>query len=198
MPYSQKHKQQTRTNIIEAARILFNRHGFEAVTIDMIMKKAGLTRGGFYNHFESKESLYYAAVAGFLHGRGAEWRDEFDVTPETSGSSMASQMIMGYLSEAHLKNLDAQCPMIALPSDVARASTEVRSAYQVLLESMVYIFENGADNHTVQPRQRALATAALCVGGMILARTLPESELADEVRVAAFNTAQEMIGSQRE
>ena len=52
MPYSTEHKQQTRQKIVEAARILFNRHGFNAVTIDMIMESTDLTRGGFYNHFK--------------------------------------------------------------------------------------------------------------------------------------------------
>ena len=51
MPYSAKHKQKTRTKIIETAGILFNRHGFDGVSIDQIMEAAGMTRGGFYNHF---------------------------------------------------------------------------------------------------------------------------------------------------
>ena len=53
MPYSANHKQQSRASIVEAARILFNRHGFDGVTIDMVMEHAGLTRGGFYNHFKN-------------------------------------------------------------------------------------------------------------------------------------------------
>ncbi|WP_417593748.1 TetR/AcrR family transcriptional regulator [Parasphingorhabdus sp.] len=72
MPYSAEHKRRTRTKIVEAARILFNRHGFENVTIDQIMDAAGLTRGGFYNHFKNKQALYGEAVASFLMGRGAQ------------------------------------------------------------------------------------------------------------------------------
>ncbi len=53
MPYSSEHKQKTRAKIVESARILFNRHGFQDVTIDMVMENAGLTRGGYYNHFKS-------------------------------------------------------------------------------------------------------------------------------------------------
>ena len=70
MPYSANHKRATRARIVEAARILFNRHGFEGVTIDAIMEAVGLTRGGFYNHFRNKEELYGVAVASFLTGRG--------------------------------------------------------------------------------------------------------------------------------
>ena len=68
MPYSPEHKQQTRERIIECARMLFNRHGFDRVTIDMVMERAALTRGGFYNHFKSKEDLFRPGH-GRTHGR---------------------------------------------------------------------------------------------------------------------------------
>ena len=76
MPYSPAHKERTRAKVVECARILFNRHGFDGVTIDMVMEQAELTRGGFYNHFKSKEELFAAAVSSFLMGRGARWRAE--------------------------------------------------------------------------------------------------------------------------
>ncbi len=189
MPYSKDHKQKTRARIVEVARVLFNRHGFQDVTIDMIMSEASLTRGGFYNHFESKEALYRVAVSSFLTGRGAQWRADAGVDPSKPGPDMARQMIDGYLSSEHLGDLDGQCPMIALPSDVARANPEVQGAYQELLEAMVSLFE-GSVAGTEQSRQKALSLAALCVGGMILARTLPDSALANEVREAALAQAQ--------
>jgi len=189
MPYSKDHKQKTRARIVEVARVLFNRHGFQDVTINMIMSEANLTRGGFYNHFESKEALYRAAVSSFLMGRGAQWRAEAGVDADKPGPNMARQMIEGYLSSEHLGDLDGQCPMIALPSDVARANPQVQGAYQELLTAMVSLFEGSVLDDTEQSRQRALSLAALCVGGMILARTLPSSELANEVREAALSQA---------
>ena len=192
MPYSSEHKQKTRAKIVESARILFNRHGFQDVTIDMVMEKAGLTRGGYYNHFKSKEALFGTAVSSFLMGRGAKWRADAGVDPANPSPNMARQMIQGYLSSAHLGDLDGQCPMIALPSDVARSNPEVRSSYQELLEAMVGLFKHGFEGQNVQSRQKALSLAALCVGGMVLARTLPDSALAEEVRLAAHRTASEM------
>lgn len=192
MPYSSEHKQQTRSKIVECARILFNRHGFQDVTIDMVMEEAGLTRGGFYNHFKSKEALYSAAVSSFMMGRGAKWRAAAGVDPKNPSPQMARQMIQGYLSSEHLGDLDGQCPLIALPSDIARANPEVQSSYQLLLEGMVSLFETGLEGQTAQSRQKALSLAALCVGGMVLARTLPDSALAEEVRNAAHNAANEM------
>lgn len=193
MPYSAQHKQTTRARIVEAARILFNRHGFEDVTIDMVMASAGLTRGGFYAHFDSKEALFAQAVASFLMGRGAQWRDDTGVTSAIPGPDMAKKMINGYLSPEHLGDLDGQCPMIALPSDIARASPLVREAYQQLLEAMVRLFEGNFSGQVGSARQNALAQAALCIGGMVLGRTLPDSNLAQEVREAARRTAHELV-----
>ena len=192
MPYSSEHKQQVRAKIVESARILFNRHGFEDVTIDQIMEFAGLTRGGFYNHFNSKDALYDEAVSSFLMGRGAEWRSEAGIDPTSPTPEMAQQMIQSYLSNKHLGDIDGQCPMIALPSDIARANPKVKAAYQKLLEAMVSLFEQsiGVNNKS---RQKALSLAALCVGGMVLARTLPDSQLATEVREAAFSEADLVI-----
>lgn len=190
MPYSSEHKQRTRSRIVENARILFNRNGFENVSIDMVMAEAGLTRGGFYNHFKSKEELFAAAVSGFLMGRGAQWRAAAGIDPENPAPEMASQMIAGYLSPEHLGDLDGQCPMIALPSDVARSNPEVQEAYQELLTAMVGLFETSLEGQKADAHQTALVLAALCVGGMVLARTLPDSELAEEVRKAAHHEAQ--------
>lgn len=189
MPYSPEHKKKTRAKIIEAARILFNRHGFEDVTIDLVMTEAGLTRGGFYNHFKSKEELYSLAVSSFLMGRGAEWRTSFGIDPTNPNNNMAHQMIQGYLSNEHLGDIDGQCPMIALPSDIARSNPDVQSSYQELLSSMVWLFEQDLNSKSEIARQKALSLAALCVGGMVLARTLPDSELANEVRAAAHAEA---------
>lgn len=194
MPYSVEHKAKSRAKIVESARILFNRHGFQEVTIDTVMAKAGLTRGGFYNHFDSKEELYQAAVSSFLMGRGAEWRADAGVDPADPTADMVQQMIEAYLSPEHLGDLDGQCPMIALPSDIARSNPQVQAAYQQLLSAMVGMFENGLAATPDHARQKALSLAALCVGGMVLARTLPDSSLASEVRLAARKTAVELSG----
>lgn len=196
LSYSAEHKQKTRNKIVEAARILFNRHGFQNVTIDMVMAEADLTRGGFYNHFKNKESLFNAAVSSFLMGRGAQWRSEAGIDPSRITQNSAQQMVDAYLSTKHLGDLDGQCPMIALPSDIARSSPEVQSSFQDLLAAMVWLFETSITVDGKADRQEALSLAALCVGGMVLARTLPGSELASEVRTAAHDTATRMVGLQ--
>ena len=96
MPYTAAHKQQTRERIVECARVLFNRYGYDNVSIDKVMEDAELTRGGFYNHFKSKEELFAAAVSSFLMGRGAQWRAEAGVEPAGPPRKAARQMLAGY------------------------------------------------------------------------------------------------------
>jgi AcrR family transcriptional regulator len=194
MPYSAAHKERTRAKVVECARILFNRHGFDGVTIDMVMEQAELTRGGFYNHFKSKEELFAAAVSSFLMGRGARWRAEAGIDHTHPAHDDAANMLSSYLSTEHLGDVDGQCPMIALPSDIGRSSHEVQISYQRLLEAMVDLFERSLDARKPTRRQTALTLAALCVGGMVLAKALPDSELADAVRNAAHGHGRSMLG----
>ncbi|GAA6138101.1 TetR/AcrR family transcriptional regulator [Arenicella sp. 4NH20-0111] len=195
MPYSKVHKQQTRELIVENARVLFNRHGFHGVSIDVVMESVGLTRGGFYNHFKSKEELYREAVSSFLMGRGAQWRDSAGIDLKNLDPEMARQMLKSYLSTEHLGDIDGQCPMIALPSDVAREKPDVQASYQMLLEAMVSLFTDGLNCRTGDVRRKALSLAALAVGGMVLARSLPDSSLAKEIQDAALTSANELIDS---
>ena len=195
MPYSASHREATRAKIIETARLLFNKYGFQNVTIDQVMQEAGLTRGGFYNHFKNKEALFSEAVASFLSGRGAQWREEAGVDLSNLKPEMAKQMVDAYLSTKHLGDIEGQCPMIALPSDVARADDETQESFQHLLTAMVSLLETAIQSEQEDCRQKALSTTALCVGGMVLARTLPNSELAEEVRAAAHQAATGIIST---
>ena len=193
LPYRPEHKSETRARIVECARILFNRHGYDSVTIDMVMQAAKLTRGGFYHHFRNKEELFAAAVGSFLGGRGALWRAQAGIDPREPLREDAANMLRSYLSEEHLGDLDGQCPMIALPSDVTRGAPQVREAYQHLLEAMVSLYHRALPGSVADRWTTALALAATSVGGMVLARTLPDSQLAGEVRAAALAKALEML-----
>jgi len=188
MPYKPEHKQATRERIIESARMLFNRRGVADVSIDEIMSSAGLTRGGFYNHFKNKEELFSEAVDNFLNGQGAVMRSAAGVDTAPPGLVSIERMVNGYLSIDHLENLEGQCPLIALPSDIARAGDAVKASYQHLFKAMVGLFEKNLEGGE-KARQKALTIASICVGGMVLARTLPDKTLADEVCNAARASA---------
>lgn len=195
MPYSAEHKQRTRARIVECARVLFNRKGFTEVSIDEIMTRAKLTRGGFYNHFRTKEELFLEAVAAYQDFNPVDRWPGLDFDPERCGAAFARQLVDVYLSREHLDDIEGHCPMIALPSDVARAGPGVKRAYCELLERMAGMFAQGAgaSSGARAARRRGLALAALCVGGMVLARTIEDDALREEIRAAARATAHELI-----
>ena len=190
MPYSKEHKAKVRSEIVEAARRLFNQYGFDAVTIDQLMAEAGLTRGGFYAHFDSKEDVFAAATSSFLNGQGAVWRKSAGVKPSVGQIEMAQRMVASYLSREHLNQVENQCPLIAYATDVSRAGPQVKQSYRELLEGMVSLFEANLSCEQQDSRQKALSLAALCVGGMIVARALPDDPISEEIRTAALGDAQ--------
>lgn len=192
MPYPKDHKERTRRRIVEAARILFNRHGYGRVSIDQIMAEANLTRGGFYAHFRSKEELFAEATASFLHGRGAQWHEEAGIDPQAREAIMARRMVDAYLSRRHVEDLDGQCPLIAYATDAAHAGQQVRDSYRQLAEAMTWLFEANMQGQAGERRQKALSMTALCVGGMILARTLRDTDVGEEIRSAAHDAATEI------
>jgi TetR/AcrR family transcriptional repressor of nem operon len=190
MPYTQEHKAKMRVRIAESARRLFNRHGFSGVSIDKIMADAGLTRGGFYNHFDTKEELYAEVVTHALACRKARVASGDVVAPRTTPDFIAA-----YLSQAHLDNREDCCPLMALPSDVARGGAPVQRAYRQLLEYMIGNLEKGIAGP--KARRRAIALAALCIGGMAVARAVDEPKLAEEIREAAQDFALALANADR-
>ena len=183
MPYSPEHKRETRERIVKSARRLFNSKGFAEVTIDEIMAQAGLTRGGFYKHFNTKEELYADAVRQFLCMEPPERWQKKHVDPCAQGPTRARMIVNAYLSREHFDSRDGSCPLVALPSDVARAGKAVKAAFRQVLDRLVEIF--AANLAEPEARQRALALVALCVGAMVVARAVDDPKLADEFRDAA-------------
>ena len=182
MPYSPEHKRDTREKILESARRLFNRNGYSGVSIEEIMSHAGLTHGGFYRHFSGKDELYAAAVRQFLCKKTpAPWQKPRK--PSAVTKPRAQRIVDAYFSRGHFDDRDGCCPLIGMGSDVQRGGEEVKAAYQEVVEQMVKVFHD----HLKGPRarDRALALVALCVGGMVLARSVGDPDLAGDFRRAA-------------
>ena len=190
MPYTPEHKENTRRRIVESARRLFNRHGFSGVSIDEIMADAGLTRGGFYNHFDTKDELYAEVVQQILSCEAAkQWSRR---TAEFSKQAVTRELVAAYLSQQRFEDRDGSCPLAALPSDVARGGEPVRRAYRQGLTAMVGVLEKGLAGRDA--RARALAMAALCIGGMAVARAVDDLTFAHEICEAARDLAMSLIG----
>ena len=105
-------------------------------------------------------------------------------------------MVNQYVSRQHLGDVDNHCPLMALPSDVSRAGPIVRAAYQQVLEGLVGLLESSLQPaRGMSARQRGLAIAATTVGAMVLARTIEDPGLADEICDAARAFSGEAIDS---
>jgi AcrR family transcriptional regulator len=194
MPYTAAHKQQTRERIVRAARRLFNRRGFSDVSIDEIMAAAGLSRGGFYNHFKTKDELYAEAVTAISWDHPAKNWEGIELDFAGSGPKLARQIVEAYLSRQHFEDIDGSCPMIALPSDVARGGPQLKAAFRRLLEAMAGVFAASLPPYLQSAPDRALALASLLVGGMVLARAVDDEAFADRIRAAARELALEAGG----
>jgi TetR/AcrR family transcriptional repressor of nem operon len=186
MPPSRKHHNRIRELVLQSAGRLFNRHGFNAVSIDDVMAEAGLTRGSFYCYFSSKSDLYAQSVARVVH--------EDRENPKANGSerARADKIVRDYLSVGDHEETGDTFPMIGLPNDISRTDRAVRQAFESALKLMIQSFEQAANESTQTRRTNALAIAALCVGGMVLSRSIEDRKLADELRGAAKATALEL------
>lgn len=187
MPYPPERRRQTRARIIRSAQALFNRHGFTGVSIDEVMEHAGLTRGGFYSYFRTKSELYAEAVALAL--AVTPWSRWDGVSVDFAARDAARQVVDAYLSREHFGDVEGSCPMVTLPGDVARSGKAVRRAFENVFKSMTGLFEESLKREGQADRQRALAIAVICVGGMVVARSVERAELADEIRAAARRAA---------
>ncbi len=190
MPYTSEHKSRTREKIVESARRLFNRHGFEQVSIDRVMAEAGLTRGGFYNHFNSKDQLYAAAVASFISCNPFTAMEE--EAPEDP-MELALSLVKLYLSDEVLADVDLHCPLYALPCDVARAGLSPQKAYTELMRSLTAVYSAALAGEP-DGDERAQIIVSLCVGGMVLARTTDDPVLRNSLRASARKQALALLG----
>jgi TetR/AcrR family transcriptional regulator, transcriptional repressor for nem operon len=193
MPYPRGHRDQIKAKIIQSARRLFNRHGFDRVSLDQIMSGAGLTRGGFYSYFESKSDLYAEVLGCFF--TDPQWQSCWEgVEVDLSSKDVGPQVVRAYLSRQHFENVENSCPMVALPTDVTRSGESAKKAFETVFSAMVSVLERSLKQSRRARGTRAQAIAALCVGGMVVARALENRIHADGLRDACMSVALELGG----
>ena len=196
MPYPTGHRAAVRNRVIDSARRLFNQHGFESVSIQKIMAGAGLTHGGFYSYFDSKSELYAEVLSCFF--TDPKWKNSWEgVEIDLDGKELGPQVIRAYLSKQHFENVEQSCPMVALPCDVSRSGSETKAAFEKVFCAMVELLERNSRSRTERRGVEAKAIAALCVGGMVVARAMDDRGIADAVRDACMSVALELGGWKR-
>ena len=193
MPYPAGHRVAVRRRIVDSARRLFNRYGFDNVSIGQIMAGASLTHGGFYSYFKSKSDLYAEVLGCFF--TDPTWKNCWDgVHVDLTSTDVGRQVVRAYLSRQHFENLEDSCPMVALPSYVARRGKNVKRAFETVFKAMVSVLERSLSDKNEPSHARAQAIAALCVGGMVVARSVDDRALSDELRDACMFVALRLGG----
>jgi TetR/AcrR family transcriptional regulator, transcriptional repressor for nem operon len=187
--YSKQHKVRTREDILRAAARMFRARGYNGVGIEAIMRELGLTRGGFYNHFKSKQDLFTQVL---------RWDKDFVARMQArTDDGLARQGIkiaMDYLEPKHRTAVGPNCVLTTLTPDAVRAGHEASKALTETVQSLVREFERGLDNPK-QDDERALVAVALCVGGLLLARAADGTRLANRISRACQKAVADVLTS---
>jgi len=170
-------KAQTRERILSAARAALFRRGPVEPSVGEVMGAAGLTVGGFYAHFESKEALMLEAFSQLLRRRRGLLRELDQSLPSAERRALVAAF---YLSRKHRDAADEGCPLPSSLGELARLPEGFREALGEHLELLVAELAG-----TPEEADKALADLALMVGGLALARALGPGELSDRVLRAA-------------
>ena len=176
-------KEATHDRIVEAAARAIRRSGYNGTGVADIMKDAGLTHGGFYAHFGSREAmLAEAADRAGAEAVVASARIAASASPQRA----LLELVRAYLSRAHVEDIERGCPVAALGSEMPRQAPEVRRAATRRIKEMIdLVARQSPDWGQPNAHERALVTVATMVGALILSRAVDDARLSDAMREAA-------------
>lgn len=190
MTNQQERKALTHARIVKTAARAIRRGGFQGVGVADIMKEAGLTHGGFYAHFASRNALLVEAA----HAAGAQSAAKLNRAAQNAGPQNAMQAILDmYLGDAHVVATERGCPVAALGSEMARQAPEVRAAAAQGIEEMAEIL---ATYLPPGQQQAAFGAFSCMLGALILARAVDDPRLSAAIRADAQNFIQAALHPQ--
>jgi len=177
-------KEATHERIVEAAARAIRRSGYGGTGVADIMKDVGLTHGGFYAHFASREAM----LAEAADRAGAEGVATLARIVAAAPPQQAQQaLLQAYLSKAHVAGAENGCPIAALGSEMPRQAPEVRRAATHRIKEMIdLVARQSPDWGQPGAHERALVTVATMVGALVLARAVDDTRLSDALRKAAL------------
>lgn len=181
MGHSQADKHEHHEQIVGVAASRFREDGVDRVGVADLMHDAGLTHGGFYRHFESREELVAEAVERALHDGGQAM-----AAVAASPTDPLGAVIDAYLSTAHRDGLATSCAVTTLAGDVARSNPRARAAYThqvgVYIDMLVRLIPSGSSR---QRRSTAIAALSTLVGAVSMARAVNDEALSREILASA-------------
>jgi len=177
-------KEATHERIVETAARAIRRSGYDGTSVVDIMKEAGLTHGGFYAHFASREAMLAEAARRACAESAAI---AADVVASVPPEQALTHILNAYLSRENLEQVERGCPLAALGSETVRQAPEVRRVTTRHIKEMVdLVARQSPDWGQPGAHERALVTVATMVGTLLLARVVDEPTLSDSLRTAAL------------
>jgi TetR/AcrR family transcriptional regulator, transcriptional repressor for nem operon len=178
-------KEVTHERIVAAAARAIRRSGYGGTGVADIMKEAGLTHGGFYAHFASRDAM----LAEAADRAGAESVAVMEgIASEVPPDQALLAMLQAYLSKAHIESVENGCATAALCSEMPRQAPEVRRAATRRIKAMIdLVARQSSDWGRPGAHEHALVTVATMVGALVLARAVDDPKLSDALRTAALN-----------
>jgi TetR/AcrR family transcriptional repressor of nem operon len=182
MRYSREHKQETHERIVKRASVRLREKGAHGIGVADLMKEAGLTHGGFYAHFDSREALVIEAFAHAMDRGTERWRKLAEQTPPEKRLAM---IVDSYLTPLHRDDPGHGCAVPTLGAEIARESPRTRKAFAAKLEQMIDMLAGQIPDVSAKAaRKRAMAVLATMIGTLVLARIGGNGEFSDEILAA--------------
>jgi TetR/AcrR family transcriptional regulator, transcriptional repressor for nem operon len=185
MRVSRERAQQNRETVIDTASHLFRRYGFDGIGLSDLMKGAGLTQGGFYKQFASKEDLIEKASQRAIDVALDRWSE---AVADRSRDPFEA-ILAFYLSTQHKADLGEGCPLVAMAADAARRGPGLKATFQAGIEAHLEIMEEQLDREEQPARSRAMAILSLIVGAVTLSRVVKDNDLSRAILDAATDHA---------
>lgn len=187
MRYVEDHRRQTHSRIVENASYGLRQRGANGLSVVDLMKLAGLTHGGFYNHFASRAVLVGEAIAFAMDQTIERWKK---LANGKADGERFEALIADYLSPRHRDDPKRGCALPALAADVARSSPSERRAFAFKLEKMIdALVALLPDEAPEQARQIATGALATMVGSIVLSRAVGAGKLSDGILESGRITA---------
>ena len=179
MRYSKEHKLETHARIVKKASVRLREKGAHGIGVADLMKEAGLTHGGFYAHFDSREALVIEAFA-YAMDRGTErWRKLAEQTPP---DQRLASIVDSYLTPLHRDDPGRGCAIPTLGAEIARESPKTRKAFAAKLEQMIdMLAAQIPDVPRKAARKQATAAIATMMGTLVMARVAGSGDFSDEI-----------------
>jgi TetR/AcrR family transcriptional repressor of nem operon len=192
MRVSRAQAEANRDTVVSVASRLFREHGFDGVGLKALMEGAGLTHGGFYKQFESKDDLAAQASRRAMEGATRRWS-----TAAASGHNALQAVIDLYLSAEHKREVGDGCPLVALGADAARQSETIRKPFEDGIKAHLRVIEELLpDGAPASRSEKAMATLSLMVGAVLLSRIVTDEALSDDLLSAAASEVRKIIGAE--